>query len=255
MYIYKITNKINQKMYIGQTINPIEERFHRHIQDAMSGRLDTHFARAIRYYKPENFKIELIDTATSQEELTQKEHYWINFYDAVNKGYNETNSITKSGGNTYLSKTSEELTAIKEKIRQTKLGGKNPNATKVKCKNMQTNEEFHFGSISEMQNFIQAPNHTAITRRCNGKIRCLFNGIWAIAYENNEYNEFSEEKMNRKSVHIKVIDLGTNEEKEFISYASAERYYGLSPKYFSGHAYKCKDEKIFVKGKYKIIVL
>ena len=124
MYIYKITNKINQKMYIGQTINPIEERFHRHIQDAMSGRLDTHFARAIRYYKPENFKIELIDTATSQEELTQKEHYWINFYDAVNKGYNETNSVTKSGGNTYSSKTSEELTAIKEKIRQTKLGGK-----------------------------------------------------------------------------------------------------------------------------------
>ena len=54
MYIYKITNKINNKMYIGQTIRPVEDRWKRHINDALNNILDTHFARAIRYYKPEN---------------------------------------------------------------------------------------------------------------------------------------------------------------------------------------------------------
>lgn len=40
--------------------------------------------------------------------------------------------MLKSGGNTYLSKTDEEMEIIKEKIRQTKMGGKNPAAKKSK---------------------------------------------------------------------------------------------------------------------------
>ena len=47
VWIYKITNIVNGKVYIGQTIRPIEDRFHRHINDAMNNRLNTHFARAI----------------------------------------------------------------------------------------------------------------------------------------------------------------------------------------------------------------
>lgn len=65
MWIYKITNIQNNKVYIGQTINPIQKRFHRHIRDAMNNILDTHFARAIRKYGPENFIIEQIDSAKS----------------------------------------------------------------------------------------------------------------------------------------------------------------------------------------------
>ena len=65
MFIYKISNSVNNKVYIGQTIRPIEERFARHINDAMNGVLDTHFARAIRLYGPDKFSIELIDTATT----------------------------------------------------------------------------------------------------------------------------------------------------------------------------------------------
>ena len=36
MFIYKITNKINNKVYIGQSIRPIEKRFQRHINDALN---------------------------------------------------------------------------------------------------------------------------------------------------------------------------------------------------------------------------
>ena len=77
MYVYKITNLQNNKIYIGQTIYSIEKRFHRHIQDALSERLDTHLARAIRKYGKESFTIEIIDTASTREELTAKESYWI----------------------------------------------------------------------------------------------------------------------------------------------------------------------------------
>ena len=187
MYVYKITNKINNKVYIGQTIRPIEERFKRHINDAINNILDTHFARAIRYYKPENFIIETIDTANTQEELNQKEQYWIQFYDSTNTGYNETDAISKCGGNTYKNKTPEEMQKISEKIRQSKLGGKNPHSTKVKCKNIKTNEEYTFDSQAEMQQFFNETNHQFISRRCRHEIKCLYKNEWLIAYQNDEY--------------------------------------------------------------------
>ena len=95
MYIYKITNIQNNKVYIGQTIRPIKDRFHRHINDAMNNILDTHYARAIRKYGKDNFIIEEIDNANSQDELNKKEQYWIQYYNSVIEGYNETDAISK----------------------------------------------------------------------------------------------------------------------------------------------------------------
>ena len=103
IFIYKITNNANGKMYIGQTIRPIEQRFNRHVRDAERGVLDTHFARAIRKYGSEHFQIEVIDTAVSQLELNEKERHWIQYFDSVNMGYNETDALSKCGGNTYMS--------------------------------------------------------------------------------------------------------------------------------------------------------
>ena len=95
MWIYKITNIQNNKVYIGQTIRPVEQRFHRHLNDALNNVIDTHFARAIRKYGKENFVIEIIDSASNQQELTQKEQYWIKYYNSTEIGYNETNATSK----------------------------------------------------------------------------------------------------------------------------------------------------------------
>lgn len=187
MYIYKITNKKNNKCYIGQTIRPVEQRWNRHKNDALNHILDTHFARAIRYYGPENFIIETIDTAQTQEELTQKEQYWIQYYNSVEEGYNETDAADKCGGNTYKSKTLEERAKIGEKIRASKLGGKNPHSTKVKCKNIKTNEEYHFDCQAQMRDFFNETNHQFISRRCLHQIKCLYRNEWLIAYENDDY--------------------------------------------------------------------
>ena len=183
MWIYKIINDINGKMYIGQTRNPIEERFKRHINDAMNNILDTHFARAIRKYGPEHFHwFELESGIEDEQTLTEREHYWIIHFNSVNLGYNETDAMYKCGGNTYMSKTEEEMEIIKEKIRLTKLGGLNPHATSIKMINIQTKEEKIFTSQQECVDYLGIKNHTAISRRCRGKIEKPLKGIYKFEY-------------------------------------------------------------------------
>lgn len=91
MVIYLVTNKVNGKKYVGQTIRPVLERWRDHC------RLDkgNYFHRAIQKYGSDNFEIQIIDTATSGEELDEKEIYWIQKLNTlVPRGYN-----IKPGGN------------------------------------------------------------------------------------------------------------------------------------------------------------
>ena len=175
MWIYKITNIQNNKVYIGQTIRPINQRFHRHLNEAINNILDTHFARAIRKYGKDNFIIEEIDTAQTQDELNQKEQYWIRFYNSVEEGYNETDAIYKCGGNTYQSKTEKEMEVIKEKIRQTKLGAKNPMAQKVKRINILTGEIDYFDTVIDCAKACGIKSgKTSITTRLNRQVKSPF---------------------------------------------------------------------------------
>ena len=183
MWIYKITNIQNNKVYIGQTIRPIEQRFHRHLSDALNNILDTHFARAIRKYGKDSFIIEEIDTAQTQDELNQKEQYWIRYYNSVEDGYNETDAISKCGGNTYQSKTEEEMEVIKEKIRQTKIGSKNPMARKIKRTNIITQEVDIFDTIISCAKACGIQNgKTSITTRLNGQVKSPYKKTWIFEY-------------------------------------------------------------------------
>lgn len=89
MIIYKITNKINGKVYIGKTNRSLLERWREHCKPS-SKCLSIH--RAIQKYGKENFTVEQIDIANSETELNKKEIYWIDFYNSSdkNKGYNLT---------------------------------------------------------------------------------------------------------------------------------------------------------------------
>ena len=92
MIIYKITNRINGKIYIGQTKHSIEMRWRYHCYN-YSG--CTALNRAIKKYGAENFTVEQIDIACTVDELNAKEKYWIEYYNSiVPNGYN-----LKSGGN------------------------------------------------------------------------------------------------------------------------------------------------------------
>lgn len=95
--IYKITNNINGKSYIGQSID-IKKRWREHKSASFnknSKDYDMVIHRAIRKYGKENFSFEILEEC-NKEELNKKEIEWIEKYDSTNKGYN-----VSLGGNNY----------------------------------------------------------------------------------------------------------------------------------------------------------
>lgn len=95
-YIYKITNQLNEKAYIGQTTQPVEVRWYAHIYSA--NREDDnryYFQRALQKDGVNNFKFEILEEIPN-EQLNEHEQYWIKFYHTYrydpqgNEGYNLT---------------------------------------------------------------------------------------------------------------------------------------------------------------------
>lgn len=87
MIIYKITNKVNGKVYIGQTIHTLNHRKNRHIECVHNG-TDRHLYNAMRKYGIDNFVFEEIDHADNIDDLNYLESYYITKYDSVRTGYN-----------------------------------------------------------------------------------------------------------------------------------------------------------------------
>ena len=99
--IYKITNKVNGKSYIGKTVKSINRRFYEHCHNAELG-VQTVFYDAIRKYGKENFDISTIEEIDN-DLLNDRESYWINYYhtylkDPLCQGYNST--LGGDGGDT-----------------------------------------------------------------------------------------------------------------------------------------------------------
>ena len=89
-FIYKITNKVNGKSYIGQTIQNVKERFYQHCATKCSQAvLNMVIHKAITKYGKSNFTIEVIEEVESAN-LNDRERYWIRYYDSYNNGYNST---------------------------------------------------------------------------------------------------------------------------------------------------------------------
>lgn len=120
MFIYKLTNTLNNKIYIGLTTETISERCRKRIAEAKYRESrNSYILNAIRKHGSKVFKVEQLDTANTLEELQQKEIFYIEKYNSTNRniGYN----LTKGGEGNLGLKMSEET---KEKIRQKHLGVK-----------------------------------------------------------------------------------------------------------------------------------
>lgn len=91
--IYKITNKLNNKIYIGQSVN-ISYRWTAHRCrpfNENSNQYNSSLYKAIRKYGIENFQFEVLEECLKSE-LNDKEKYYISLFDSTNpkKGYNLT---------------------------------------------------------------------------------------------------------------------------------------------------------------------
>lgn len=156
--IYKITNKVNQKVYIGFTNNPKRRwKNHRNCKD------NRHLYRAMKIYGKENFEFEILFESEDRDyTLKVMEPYYINLYNSNKIGYNYTTGGENSNtlekieklrqrmiennpmkNPEIAAKVSEKLKGntrtlsniTKEKIRQTKIRNKNPNYGKKESAN------------------------------------------------------------------------------------------------------------------------
>ena len=197
--IYKITNKINKKCYIGQSIYKFNERYPRsgngiervyklHLSLKQRGlKYNTHLLNSIEKYGFEAFEtIEMYDIAFSREELNIKEKHYIQLFNCYKDGYNRTlggdgksgwipseetrkkilenRPNTKGKNNPFYGKT--HTNEAKEKIRQSKLGRNNHNAKTIIC--ITTGKIFD--TVTDGAKYYNCYD-TTIVRCCKGKLK------------------------------------------------------------------------------------
>lgn len=114
MVIYKAINRINGKIYIGQTIRTLKRRIIEHSK--ANPNCNIHFHNALKKYSIENFRWQVICICPDINSLNEQEQYYIALYDSINSGYNLT-----SGGLNYI--VTDET---RKRIGIAKLGNKNP---------------------------------------------------------------------------------------------------------------------------------
>lgn len=109
-YIYKITNLINGKEYIGKTSLTIEERFKQHIKDSTRRDFEKRpLYDAMNKYGIENFIVEEIEQCNN-DLLNEREEYWIDYYSTFHNGYN----ATKGGDGSFYIDYDEIIDLFKE---------------------------------------------------------------------------------------------------------------------------------------------
>jgi group I intron endonuclease len=116
--VYKITNLINNKLYIGITNQGFKTRWYKHCSDSIHGS-EFPLHNALRKYGIDNFSVEVLEVCETIDQLKQQERYWITELKSrtTENGYN----LTDGGDGTFGRKHSDET---KDKIRQKALGRK-----------------------------------------------------------------------------------------------------------------------------------
>ena len=104
--IYKITNTLNGKCYVGQTTRTPEERFVEHKRCQTSN-----IGREIRKYGVENFTVEVLEECEIRELLNEREIFWIAELDCMwPRGYNNA-----TGGQGNRERTPESVAKMSRK--------------------------------------------------------------------------------------------------------------------------------------------
>ena len=192
MIVYRIKNKINSKVYIGQTSRSIEQRFIEHCNNNIS---QSAIANAISKYGRENFEIEMLAKADSQETLDQLEVFYINTNSSlVPDGYN-----LKTGG-LEGSRYSDES---REKMSLARIGTTLSEETKQKMSDTHLKRwETDDGTLAKKRSKdVKNAWNSADYREKIKKAR----------------TEYWQNPNNRENASKKAIELMTEEQKIFIS--------------------------------------
>lgn len=201
-FIYKVTCKVNNKIYIGKTERTISIRWQQHCRSSFlesDGDYNFPFHRAIRKYGKENFIIEEVEKIEDPKELTEREKYWINYYNSYDEGYNA--SLGGDGHRKYdyekivdfyLSHENSLLDTCKhfgiyDQVVYTALASKNINYKNLpkKSRGKQKRKKILcvelnkiFNSMKEIDEFLGKSAHPNVRRCLNGVTKKAYSYTW-----------------------------------------------------------------------------
>jgi len=225
-------NKINNKKYIGQHIK-FDDNY------LGSGKV---IQLAIKKYGKENFKRIILDYAYSQEELNEKEKYFIQYYNAINSKEFYNIHVGGKGGDTYSGRTELEKSNFKKKMSELTKGENNgmfgkshKDFSKYKMKiTRNTNKNKYKYSSEEFRNKISAvtkgenngmygKHHTEIS-----KINMSINSKGkTLGEKNGMYGMKDENALNGKNIYQYVDQKMTILINEFNSVKCALQYLNI----------------------------
>lgn len=130
--IYKITNEINGKCYIGKS-EDLGQRIRNHIKMIRGFRhRNVHLENAIEKYGVHNFSIEILEFLEENDDINEKEKHYIELYKSYDREYGYNLTKGGDGGNSYVDCiTDEEKENHYKKHREIRTRENNPNYRKV----------------------------------------------------------------------------------------------------------------------------
>lgn len=170
--IYMITNKINNKKYIGLTSQGLIQREREHFYRFNKGERNHKLYRAFRKYGYDNFEYTILHTCETKEQLPELEIHYINIHNTFNRGYNMT-----IGGDFVSDETRQTLSEIfrgrkitwYDKILESRRANPNDRTIKVHTLEAKSGEIIQVRNLDKFcrDNNFDAPNlyHTKKTKK------------------------------------------------------------------------------------------
>lgn len=239
--IYKITNNVNQKSYIGLSVD-IEDRWCEHRRELNQQRhKNKHLQRAWNKYGESNFTFEIIEEC-EKDELCSRERFYIKHFDTYLNGYNMT-----LGGDGTLGKFHSQET--RQKISNASKGRKCPNTEQLKEINHTNKKKIvqldlngnlikSWDSLLEISKSYETDIRKAIKDCCDKKPKRLmakgYVWMWKEEFDNQGFDKSrysNNRSVNRgRAIYCKELDLCFENINKVIEYFKMEKNIDLNKK-------------------------
>lgn len=202
--VYCIRNRVNGKVYIGQTKRPIEKRTKEHVAASLVEGAGFAIHAAMRKHGRDSFDVVSLEEDLSHAEASIRESWWITFtrsYVGFEHacGYNLTRGGEGSVGHVVSPETCRRISLRKKGIPMP-IEQRERLKKAVVCIDVMTGEAARFESVSEA---IRVTGVTNVTRACRGQLKTAGGREWRyIDASDATKGSWSDEKRDRMSERV-----------------------------------------------------